>query len=565
MGMAVLVGWGLLGMGGSGAIAATLAVPGVDAAPARGMAIAALPPTDLSTPVPPPTAQPDVSSAARPPGADDAALRLWPSATPPTAAGGGSTIRPYLDRVLNRITEFTLDNGMQFIVLERHEAPIISFMTYANVGGANEPDGQTGVAHFLEHLAFKGTSQIGTRNYVAEQDLLRRMDDLKTDLAAARDRQDETAVKALRSQLRDLEQQAQQYVIQNQYGQIVEQAGGVGLNAATSADATFYFYSFPANKLELWMSLESERFLDPVFREFYKEQDVILEERRMRTENSPTGKMLEAFLDTAFTTHPYRRPVIGYDDDIRNLTRPDVREFFDTYYGPNNLTMAIVGDVDPAQVRRLAEIYFGRFQAVPLPEDTLPAEPPQTAPREVALTLDSQPYYFEGYHAPARRDRDALVCEVISSLLSDGRTSRLYQALVEDQQIALSAGGFYGYPGDRYPNLLLFYVETAPDADLDRVGAALQAELARLTREPVSAAELNRVKTQARAARLAQLKSNSSMAFQLAEYEVKTGDWRNLFTDLDRIEAITPADVQRVAQQLLTPENRTIGRLLSDD
>jgi predicted Zn-dependent peptidase len=237
------------------------------------------------------------------------------------------SIQPYLDRVIERVSEFRLDNGIKFIVLERHRAPVVSFLTYADVGGVDEPNGKTGVAHFLEHLAFKGTTRIGTKDYKAEKPLLDRLDQLAEQIQAAKATGKQAEVAKLQAEFTKVEDEATRLAKQNELGRIVEQAGGVGLNAATSADATVYFYSFPSNKLELWMSLESERFLDPVFREFYKEKDVILEERRLRTENSPIGKMIEAFLDAAFTEHPYKRPVIGYDQDIRNLTRKDVQQF----------------------------------------------------------------------------------------------------------------------------------------------------------------------------------------------------------------------------------------------
>jgi predicted Zn-dependent peptidase len=347
-------------------------------------------------------------------------------------------------------------------------------------------------------------------------------------------------------------------------GQIVQQAGGEGLNANTSTEATRYFYSFPSNKLELWMSLESERFLEPVIRrEFYKEKDVILEERRLRIENSPIGLMIEKFIDTAYKVHPYRRPVIGYDEDIRNLTPEDVQKFFDTYYTPNNIAIAIVGDVNPNEVKRLAQIYFGRYQAKPKPQSQIPTEPKQTEPREVTVELPSQPWYLEGYHRPAITHPDNAVYEIIGRLLSEGRTSRLYKSLVEKQRLALTAQGFGGFPGDKYPNLMLFYALTAPGNTVDQVAVALREEIDKLKTQPVTAAELQRVKTQARADLLRSLDSNTGMAQLLLEYEVKTGAWQNLFKQLDEIAAVTPADIQRVAKATFTPENRTIGKLLS--
>lgn len=474
-----------------------------------------------------------------------------------------SSIQPYLNRVIKQLTEFRLDNGLKFIVLERHQAPVVSFLTYADVGGVDEPDGKTGVAHFLEHLAFKGTTKIGTSNYQVEKPLLERLDQLAQQITAAKAANKKDEVAPLEAQFKQIEAQAAKLAKQNELGRIVEQAGGVGLNATTSTEATRYFYSFPSNKLELWMSLESERFLDPVFREFYKEKDVILEERRLRVENSPIGLMIEKFIGTAFQAHPYKRPVIGYDQDIRNLTREDVQKFFETYYAPSNLTIAVVGDVNPTEVKRLAQIYFGRFKAKEKAVPQIPAEPKQTQTREVTVEFPSQPWYLEGYHRPAITHPDQAVYEIIGSLLSDGRTSRLYKSLVEQQRLALAAQGFSGFPGDKYPNLMLFYTLTAPGHTVDELAVALRKEIERLKTEPVSATELERVKTQARAGLLRILDSNMGMAQQLLEYEVKTGSWRNLFKQLDQIVAVTPADIQRVATATFTTENRTVGKLLS--
>ena len=472
------------------------------------------------------------------------------------------SIQPYLDRVVEQLTEFRLDNGMKFIVLEQHQAKVVSFLTYADVGGANEPDGKTGVAHFLEHLAFKGTERIGTRDYEAEKPLLDRLDRLAEQIQKAKSAKAQAEVTRLQTQFDAVETEAAEYVKPNELGQIVEQAGGVGLNANTSTEATRYFYSFPANKLELWMSLESERFLYPVFREFYKEKDVILEERRLRVDNSPIGQMVEALLNAAYEVHPYKRPVIGYEKDIRSLTREDVQQFFDTYYVPSNLTVAVVGDVKPDEVKQLAQVYFGRYQAKAAPAKLKAVEPRQRSTKEVSLQLPSQPWYLEGYHRPGINDPDHVVYQIIGRLLSDGRTSRLYKSLVETQRLALSAQGFSGFPGDKYPNLMLFYALTAPGHTPDEVGLALNREISRLKTESVSAQELDRVKTQARAELLLSLKSNIGMAQLLLEYEVKTGSWRNLFKEVEALAAVTPADVQRVAQATFKAKNRTVGRLL---
>jgi predicted Zn-dependent peptidase len=474
-----------------------------------------------------------------------------------------TNIQPYLDGVAERITEFTLKNGMKFIVMERHQAPVVSFMTYVNVGAAQEEPGKTGAAHFLEHLAFKGTTRIGTTDYAAEQPLLDQLDQLFEQIQSAKAAGQTEEAETLQQEFDQVQAEAAQYAKQNEYGQIVEQAGGVGLNATTSADATRYFYSFPANKLELWMSLESERFLEPVFREFYQEKDVILEERRTRTDNSPIGKMVEVFLETALEGHPYGRPVIGYEDDIRNLTRQDIQDLFEAQYTPDNIVMTVVGDVEPERVQQLAEAYFGRYQARDRSPELEVPMPQQTEPKEVTLEFPSEPWYFEGYLRPAIDSPDNAIYDVLSSLLIGGRTSRLYRSMVEQKQLALNVDFISNFPGNRYSNVVLLYALTAPGHTLDEIADAFEAELELLKREPVSTEELNRVKTQTRAAVLQSLASNQGMASLLAEYEAKTGSWRNLFDDLKTVEAITPADVRRVAQDLFQPNKLTIGRLIT--
>ncbi len=491
-------------------------------------------------------------------------IALLTGAVPPSWALVNSSIQPYIDRVESRISEFTLDNGMKFIVMERHQAPIVSFMTYVNIGSAYEQPGKTGAAHFLEHLAFKGTTRIGTTDYRAEKPWLDRLDTLSAQIQSAQVQSGSQANGSrLRQEFEQAKAKASSYVKQNEFGRIVEQAGGVGLNATTSADATRYFYSFPANKLEFWMSLESERFLEPVFREFYEEKNVILEERRMRTDNSPIGKMVEKFLEVALPGNPYGRPVIGSEADIRDLTRADIQQFYQTHYMPSQIVVAIVGDVNPAEVEPMARSYFDRFTPRSPLADLQAAAPAQTAPQEITLKLPTEPWYLEGYQRPAVTHPDHAVYEMIGGLLSGGRTSRLYQGLVE-KELALTVEAADGFPGDRYPNLMLLYALTAPGHSVEEVAAALEAEITRLKTEPVAIEELDRLKTQSRAGLLQTLASNEGMASLLPEYEAKTGDWHNLFESLKAIEAVTTEDVQRVANDLFQPKNLTVGKLLSD-
>lgn len=276
--------------------------------------------------------------------------------------------------VENQVVEHTLKNGLKFLILPRHEAPVVAFHTYVNVGSVNERPGITGLAHIFEHLAFKGTTDIGTKDYKKEKIALATLDKAWSAWRQEQlkgNRADSAKLITLHATFEKAQDAASALVENGEFDKAIEEQGGVGLNATTGADATQYFLSLPSNKIELWFSLESDRFLHPVIRDFYKEKNVVMEERRMRTESSPIGKLVEKFLAVAYTTHPYKEPTIGRMADLQGITRQEAREFFKTYYVPSNMTIGIVGDVDPKQVIRLAEMYFGRIPSGPTPPGVL--------------------------------------------------------------------------------------------------------------------------------------------------------------------------------------------------
>ncbi len=363
-----------------------------------------------------------------------------------------------------RVTEFTLPNGLHFIVLERHEAPVVSFHTYVNAGAVDDPGGKTGLAHMFEHMAFKGTRTIGTTNYAEERKALDAIEAAYDKLDSERDRglrADPKKLQALESGLKAAIDKAGAYVDQNAYFRIIEESGGVGLNAGTGEDSTSYFYSLPANRIELWFLMESQRFLAPVFREFYKERDVVREERRMRVESSPQGKIMEMLLAMTFVAHPYRNLPGGWASDIESLRVGDARRFFQTYYVPANITIAIAGDVQPAQVRRLAEKYFAALPKAPAPPELRTADPRQQGERRAQVVSPSQPLLMLGYKRPDQLDKDDPVFDVVSGILSSGRTGLLYRELVRDKRIALVAVAQPSFPGAKYPNMFLLYVVPA--------------------------------------------------------------------------------------------------------
>jgi predicted Zn-dependent peptidase len=464
-----------------------------------------------------------------------------------------------------RTSTRVLDNGLTVIMLERHDAPVFSYATMVNTGSAQEVPGITGLAHMFEHMAFKGSDQIGTKDWKAEEAALRRVEETYAAYQAARGatRPDAGKVEELRKAWQDSIAEADKFVEDNEFSEVVDRAGGVGMNAFTSSDATGYFFSLPSNQFELWAYLESERFRKPVFRQFYKERDVVFEERRMRTESSPFGRLFEQFLGTAFIAHPYGFPTVGWPSDLQSFSATDAAEFFRKYYVPANMAIAIVGDVNPAEAWPVVERYFGRLPKSPAPPALRTVEPPQIAERTVTLRETAQPLYMEGYHRPPSSHPDSAVYDVISMLLSSGRTSRLYKSLVRDQKIAAGAAGFNGFPGEKYANLFTFYAITTPGHTPDEVSKAIRAEIEKIKSEDVPADELASVKTRVKAGLIRQLSGNSGLALQLVSYQTLYGDWRELFREVDRIDKVTSADVKRVANATFTEGNRTVAKIES--
>jgi predicted Zn-dependent peptidase len=462
-----------------------------------------------------------------------------------------------------RITVKKLANGLTILVMERPEAPVFSFYTRVNAGSVQEVIGITGLAHMFEHMAFKGTHEIGTTNWPAEKAALEKVEItyaayLKEKLKEVG--RDEKKVAELEKTWQAAVAAADEYVVPNEFGEIVESQGGVGLNASTDRDETTYYYSFPQNRLELWAYLESERFLQPVMRQFYKERDVVYEERRMSVDSSPQGRLLEQFLRAAFIAHPYGRPVIGWPSDLRAFSATDAVNFFNKYYVPANMVVTVVGDVKAAEAVPVIAKYFGRIPARPEPEPLRTQEPPQQALRTLLIHDPSQPIYVEGYHRPNFRDPDDAVYDVLADLLSKGRTSRLYRSLVRDKRIALAAQGG-SFPGTKYPSLFFFFAAPSQGHSADQMAAPIHEEIEKLKTQDVTDDELQSIKTRAKADLIRGLGNDQGLAFQLGEYQALYGDWRELFRQIDEIEKVTKADIRRVANKTFREENRTVATM----
>jgi predicted Zn-dependent peptidase len=461
-----------------------------------------------------------------------------------------------------RVTVKKLSNGLTIVICERPEAPVFSFFTLVDAGSAQDPLGATGLAHMFEHMAFKGTNTIGTTNYVLEKPALEKIETAYATYIRERDKtvgRDDAKLKELEKAWKDAIAAADKFVKSNEFGKIVEQNGGEDMNAFTSYDETAYHYSFPENRLELWAYLESDRFAHPVLREFYKERNVVIEERRLRTDSNPIGKLLEQFTAEAFEAHPYHRPTIGWMSDLNSFSATDAQRFFDKYYVPSNMVVAVAGDIKATQALPILEKYFSRIPARPQPDEITTTEPPQNSERKVVLMEQSQPLYLEGYHRPDYRSKDDAVYDAIADLMSEGRTSRLYRALVRDKKIASDSAGFTGLPGIKYPHLFAFYAFPLPGHTTQEMADAIHVEIERIKKEDISDDELKMIKTRAKANLIRGLAENEGLATQLATFQTRYGDWRELFRSVDRIDKVTKTDIRRVANETFVDTNRTVG------
>ena len=423
--------------------------------------------------------------------------------------------------------------------------------------------GQTGLAHMFEHMAFKGTDKIGTTDYAAEKVALAKVETAYAAYIEERDKRvgrDEQKLKDLQKAWQDDIADAQKYVKPNEFPQILESNGAEGLNASTSEDQTEYHYSFPENRLELWAYLESERFMHPVMREFYKERNVVIEERRMRVDSNPIGRLLEQFTTAAFQAHPYHRPGIGWMSDLNSFLRHRraallrrVLHSVEHGGGRGGRRQGLRGAADHRKI----------FWPHPLPRSSPTSAPPPSRrriPSAGSCCYDrSQPLYLEGYHRPDYRSPDDAVYDAIADLMSNGRTSRLYRALVRDKKIAAYSAGFTGLPGNKYPHLFAFYAFPLPGHKNEEVAEAIHVEIDRLKKEDISDEELKMIRTRAKANLLRGLDDNEGLASELALYQARYGDWRELFHQVENLDKVSKADIRRVANQTFVPTNRTVG------
>ncbi|MDH5744037.1 MAG: insulinase family protein [Candidatus Aminicenantes bacterium] len=473
----------------------------------------------------------------------------------------------YAQGFSDKVKEFTLSNGMRFFVYERPQVPTFAGMIMVKVGSVDERKGETGLAHFFEHMAFKGTPVIGTRDYAKEKRILDEMDRFGDELAAEYmkgNQADEAKIKAFKDKLKELQEEHRKYVVKDEIDKIYSENGGEFLNASTGPDSTQYFVMLPSNRLELWFMIESERFKNLVFREFYSERDVVAEERRMSRDNTPDGFLREEFTNMAFVLHPYRHTVIGYMEDIQSYTKNKALNFYKTFYISNNMVAAIVGDVRLEEVKGLAEKYFGDILKGEDPPRHAVIEPQQRGERRVTVRFDAEPILMIGYHMPAPSDKDNLSLGLISMILSRGSSSRLYRDLVTNRRIAISISAASNVPGSRYTSLFQIYGRPQHPHTPEELETAVYEHLDRMKEEPVKPDELEKVINMAEAAlyRSIGFADNVFLAMRLLRNVILFDDVDADFKRVEALKKITPEEMMAAANTYFTESNRTVGILL---
>jgi predicted Zn-dependent peptidase len=487
------------------------------------------------------------------------------------AVSASAAQKPQID-----VQEISLGNGMRWLIFEHHESPTVSAGWLARVGSANERPGITGISHFFEHMMFKGTHVLGTKDIEAdlqiieEQEKLR--EEMRRELKLMRERLRRGEIddllspenkteryKELEKQFEALVARQRETLIKDHLDQIYTRNGGEFLNAFTNEDMTGYFVRLPNNRLELWAWAESDRLLNPVFREFYSERDVVFEERRLRTESTPLGKYDETFNAVFWDAHPYAWPVVGWASDIPSYTLGQARDYFATYYAPNNLTGVLVGDFKTAEVRPLLERYFGRIpRGKTEPPEVVTLEPKQVAEKRFNAEAETSPTVRIWWKGVPFVHGDQPALDLLTDVLS-GRTGRLYKGLVLGRQIANEASA--GIDTKKYAGSIEVECTVKEGKDPALVETAVYEELERLQNEPVSAAELQKVKNQAKANAYRRLSSPVFIMFQLIQYE-GLGDWRYINNYADQVDRVGAEDLQRVAKEYFTKETRTVGIFL---
>jgi predicted Zn-dependent peptidase len=466
------------------------------------------------------------------------------------------------------VEEFVLDNGLRVLIVERHDVPRVFCSLWWRVGSVNERTGVTGLSHFFEHMMFMGTDVIGTRDAKKDAELNAKIEavmgkirEIKLARLEAKRRglppspADEEKFQALSKEYEGYVEEQKKIIVPEHLSKIFQANGGTGLNATTSYDRTNYFVELPANKVELFCWLESDRFLKPVFRSFYPERDVVKEERRMRTDSTPTGLVHEAYWSMFWQAHPYTWPVLGWMSDIDQYQLADAQRYYDTHYSSQNCTAIFVGDVNPGEIKELSKRYFGRLKRFPGERDAIVTqEPEQAAERRMETEADAKDEFSVQWHGPSAVHKDSAACDLMMSAFA-GRSGRLYRPLVEDKKLALETDSYFW--SLKYGGVMHLGVQPREGADLAQLEKALNEIVEDVRKNGISERELEKVRNQQMADLVRGLKTSNGISQQLGYFET-VGTYQDFFAYAKALESVTAADVKRCAETYLKPSGRNV-------
>jgi len=459
----------------------------------------------------------------------------------------------------SHVTEFRLSNGMRWLVVRREQAPVFSGMVMIRAGGMDEASGKTGLAHMFEHMAFKGTSRIGTKDWAKEKPVLDKIEALGAELTGetVSAKPDAKRIEEIGKEMAALKKEAAKYQSDNEVWEILMRNGGKGINAYTSKDLTAFHASMPSSRLGLWAAVTAEIVFNPAYRDFYTERSVIAEERRSGVDDDPDGAFVEKLLATAFEKGGYSWPTIGSESDVMGFTTADARAFHERNYVPSNMVGVIVGDLDVAGAKAILQREFGRY-----PARQRPAQPhsksSNTGGRSASLEFAAAPAIAIAFHKPTLPDPAEYSFDIMATLLCEGSSSRLKKRLVFDERMAKEIFCSDGFPGSRSPNLFMIWIEPLKGKSTGKILDAIEEEIARLRDEPVDEEEMERVRKTVTSAIMFAMDSNETFAEQLAHFETVFDDWRLLGEYPEKISGVTPEDVQSVARKYFVDSNRII-------
>lgn len=463
-----------------------------------------------------------------------------------------------LSSMVAKVHYETLPNGVRVILYNRGTAPVFSGAVVVRVGGSDEVVGETGISHLFEHMAFKGTKAIGTKDFSREQRLLSRLEEISSESDAAQNLSPEQ-----QEEWDDIHDELKEIWVSDDFTRQYEQQGAVGQNATTDKEFTKYFVDLPRSAFEFWCRMEADRLIRPVMRQFYQERDVVLEERRMRFDDDPGGRLYELLLGVAYQRHPYRAPVIGYEKDIRSLTASRLEAFRKKYYVPSNIVVSVVGRITPEEDMKVIKKYFGAIPKGPTVQRDIDVEPEPSGERRVSLKMAASPQVIIAYAKPNYPDPDDPPLSVAAEILSGGKVSPLYVELVKRRQLAAAIGHEEG-PGVAYPNLLMFAATVKAPHTTDALLSAFDRVVDRFKRVGPTEEQLQIAKRSIGMEYLGHLQSSQSLALDFASSELVYGSWKASVEWYDKMTQVTVEDVKRVSRKYLVDDRRTIATIERD-